>query len=235
VELIANRPRPLPPKPEVGFRAGDLLLLRIVLDAVNPEDQIDRLLRDRRRGRRLVEIAPRAHAGQPSSAAKIRSSSRRRRENVRDSDEPYALRFESPTTRMAPRRRTSSARRGPLIHCAMATASQVMTALVALVHGYFLVLEMFLWVTPFGQKTFHRTEQEQEQTKVLAANQGLYNGFLAAGLVWSVVCPSYQVRLFFLACVVIAGTYGAISVSPRILLVQAVPAAAALALTLIAM
>jgi putative membrane protein len=117
----------------------------------------------------------------------------------------------------------------------MIVASQVLTGLVAALHVYFLVLEMFLWTTPFGQKTFKRTAAEQESTKALAANQGLYNGFLAAGLVWSFFAAApiaIQLRVFFLACVVVAGIYGAITAARQILYVQAVPAAAALAVTL---
>jgi putative membrane protein len=118
----------------------------------------------------------------------------------------------------------------------MSTASHVLTGLVAALHVYFLVLEMFLWTTPFGQKTFRRTREQQEESKVLAANQGLYNGFLAAGLVWSFVAgaAAFDVRVFFLACVVVAGVYGAATVSRAILFVQAVPAALALAVTLAA-
>jgi putative membrane protein len=95
---------------------------------------------------------------------------------------------------------------------------------------------MFLWTTPVGQKAFARSAAEQESTKVLAANQGLYNGFLAAGLVWSLVAADFiavPVRTFFLACVVVAGIYGGVSVSKKILAIQAVPAALALALTLL--
>jgi putative membrane protein len=116
----------------------------------------------------------------------------------------------------------------------MVVASQVLTGLVAALHVYFFVLESFLWTTPFGQKTFRRTASEQEATKSLAVNQGLYNGFLAAGLVWSLVAAApiaIQIRIFFLACVVIAGIVGAITAAKQILYVQAVPAAAALAVT----
>jgi putative membrane protein len=117
----------------------------------------------------------------------------------------------------------------------MATASQVLTGLVAFLHVYFLVLEMFLWATPFGAKTFKRPLEEMQQTKVLAANQGLYNGFLAAGLVWSYFAPAgFEVRVFFLACVVIAGLYGAVTASRSILFVQALPAIAALLVTVLA-
>jgi len=115
----------------------------------------------------------------------------------------------------------------------MTLASQVLTALVALLHVYFLVLEMFLWATPFGAKTFARPLEEMQQTKPLAANQGLYNGFLAAGLVWSLATGAHDTRVFFLACVVIAGLYGAATASRKILFVQALPGAAALAVTLL--
>ena len=108
--------------------------------------------------------------------------------------------------------------------------AHALTALVALEHVYFLVLEMFLWTTPFGMKTFQRTRQEQEQTAVLAKNQGLYNGFLAAGLAWSFVAAGQQLalRTFFLGCVIVAGVYGAASVGRKILWLQALPAALAL-------
>ena len=117
----------------------------------------------------------------------------------------------------------------------MTVASSVLTAVVAALHLYFLVLEMFLWATPVGQKAFGRTAEEQESTRVLAANQGLYNGFLAAGLAWSLVAGdaiALPIRTFFLGCVVVAGIYGGLTASRKILFVQAVPAAAALALTL---
>jgi putative membrane protein len=113
-------------------------------------------------------------------------------------------------------------------------ASNVLTGVVAFLHVYFLVLEMFLWATPFGAKTFKRPLAEMEQTKTLAANQGLYNGFLAAGLVWSFFAANgYDIRVFFLACVVIAGIYGAATASRTILFVQALPATAALIVTLL--
>ena len=116
----------------------------------------------------------------------------------------------------------------------MMTASQVLAGIVAALHVYFLVLEMFLWTTPYGQKTFKRTAAQQEESKSLAANQGLYNGFLAAGLAWSIYNGSLDIRLFFLGCVVIAGLYGAATASRAILFVQALPAAIALAVTLAA-
>jgi len=117
----------------------------------------------------------------------------------------------------------------------MVLASQVLTGLVAALHVYFLVLEMFLWTSPTGQRVFGRTAQEQEASKVLAANQGLYNGFLAAGLAWSLLggdLIALPIRMFFLGCVVVAGIYGGMTASRRILFVQAVPAAVALAITL---
>jgi putative membrane protein len=115
----------------------------------------------------------------------------------------------------------------------MTAASNVLTGLVAFLHLYFLVLEMFLWAKPFGMKTFKRTREEQESTKILAANQGLYNGFLAAGLVWS-YWAGYDVRVFFLACVVVAGVYGAATAARSILFAQAIPGLAALIVTLAA-
>ncbi|MFN0253465.1 MAG: DUF1304 domain-containing protein [Kofleriaceae bacterium] len=115
----------------------------------------------------------------------------------------------------------------------MIAASHVLTGLVAFLHVWFLVLEMFLWATPFGAKTFKRPLAEMKAQKVLAANQGLYNGFLAAGLVWSFFATSgYEIRVFFLACVVIAGIYGAATASRAILFLQAIPAALALGATL---
>jgi putative membrane protein len=118
----------------------------------------------------------------------------------------------------------------------MQIVAKVLIGLVALEHLYFLVLEMFLWTTPRTRATFGMTEAAAETTKVLAANQGLYNGFLAAGLIWSLIAPAAyatQLALFFLGCVVVAGLYGGYSVGTRILLVQALPAAIALALILL--
>lgn len=108
--------------------------------------------------------------------------------------------------------------------------STVLIALVALLHVYFLVLEMFLWDKPLGMKVFRNTPEKAEITKVLAANQGLYNGFLAAGLFWGLSqgAAGGPVKVFFLLCVVVAGVYGALSVSRKILYVQALPAALAL-------
>ncbi len=104
--------------------------------------------------------------------------------------------------------------------------------LVALLHLYFLTLAMFLWSTPFGLRVFGQSLEQAKASSTLAANQGLYNGFLAAGLIWSLVHPlpeiSIQLKMFFLGCVVIAGLYCGYSVSSRILFIQALPAAAAL-------
>ena len=111
----------------------------------------------------------------------------------------------------------------------MSIITLTLIALVALLHAYFLVLEMFLWTRPLGMKVFRLTREKAESTKVLAANQGLYNGFLAAGLMWSILGERRDVATFFLACVVVAGVFGAATVNKRILLVQAVPALLALA------
>jgi putative membrane protein len=104
-----------------------------------------------------------------------------------------------------------------------------LTALVALLHAGFLVLEMLLWNTPFGRRTFGLSEQKAKDTAVLAANQGLYNGFLAAGLLWGLLARDPAICLFFLACVIVAGVFGAATVKRSILFVQAVPAALAAA------
>ena len=104
-----------------------------------------------------------------------------------------------------------------------------MVVIVAALHLYFLVLEMFLWRTPVGLRTFRMTKEIADSSAVLAANQGLYNGFLAAGLVWGLFAGR-PVVTFFLLCVIVAGIYGALTVSRRILFVQAVPAAVALVL-----
>ena len=109
-----------------------------------------------------------------------------------------------------------------------------LVVLVALEHAWFLALEMFLWTKPVGLRTFRQTEEKARSSAALAANQGLYNGFLAAGLVWGLLAPepapAFSIKAFFLACVVIAGVFGSLTVSRRILVVQAAPAALALAL-----
>jgi putative membrane protein len=108
--------------------------------------------------------------------------------------------------------------------------------LVALLHVYFLVLEMFLWDKPAGMKAFGLTLERAKDTKVLAANQGLYNGFLAAGLLWGMLLGAAgdDVKIFFLACVVVAGVFGAITASKKILYIQAAPALLGLILVLLA-
>lgn len=117
----------------------------------------------------------------------------------------------------------------------MSLIANLLIAVVALLHLYFLTLEMFLWDKPLGRKTFGTTEEFATASKTLAANQGLYNGFLAAGLVWGLILgeAGTPVKIFFLACVIIAGVYGAITVSRKILFVQALPAIAALILLLL--
>ena len=114
----------------------------------------------------------------------------------------------------------------------MTTAANILVGLVALLHAYFLVLEMFFWDKPRGRRVFGTTPEFAAASKSLAANQGLYNGFLAAGLIWGLFAGD-PVKIFFLACVVVAGAFGAATVNLKILWVQAVPAAIALALVLI--
>jgi len=108
--------------------------------------------------------------------------------------------------------------------------AQTLVALVALLHLGFLILEMFLWTSPIGRKVFGMNAEKAELTRVLAANQGLYNGFLVAGLLWGLLLGTsgVPVMIFFLSCVIVAGFYGAATVSRKILWVQAVPAIAAL-------
>ena len=110
----------------------------------------------------------------------------------------------------------------------MLILAQILVVLVALLHVYFLVLEMFLWTKPLGLKTFRNSPEKAETTRVLAANQGLYNGFLAAGLLWGLATAQWNVVLFFLGCVLVAALYGAYSVNKRIFMVLGVPAIAAL-------
>jgi putative membrane protein len=114
----------------------------------------------------------------------------------------------------------------------MNTAANVVILLVGLLHIYILVLEMFLWDKPRGLKAFGITAEFAAQTKVLAANQGLYNGFLAAGLLWSVALgqAGFAVKVFFLLCVLVAGVYGGATANKRILFIQALPAAVGLLL-----
>ena len=112
----------------------------------------------------------------------------------------------------------------------------IASGVVAVIHIYILVLEMFLWDTPRGRRVFGTTEAFARESRVLAANQGLYNGFLAAGLVWGIWLGEAGdgVKVFFLGCVAVAGIYGAITVNRRIALVQIVPAAIAMACVLFA-
>ena len=116
----------------------------------------------------------------------------------------------------------------------MLIAANAIIVLVALLHAYFLVLEMFLWTKPAGRKAFGLTPEQAEATKVLAANQGLYNGFLSAGLIYGLYLgpDGNNFKIFFLACVVAAGIYGATTASKKILFIQALPAAIGLALIL---
>ena len=116
----------------------------------------------------------------------------------------------------------------------MTIAATIVVAIVALIHVYILVLEMFLWTTPRGQKAFGLTPEFAQQTKTLAANQGLYNGFLAAGLVFGLLHPDFmvgvQIQIFFLACVAVAGIYGALTAKLSILFIQTLPAFIAIGL-----
>lgn len=116
----------------------------------------------------------------------------------------------------------------------MSAAADTFTALVALLHLWFLILEMFLWTKPLGLKTFRNTPEKAQSSAVLAANQGLYNGFLSAGLIWGVFASDptlgFAVKNFFLGCVIVAGVFGAATVSRRIFMVQAAPAILALGL-----
>lgn len=107
---------------------------------------------------------------------------------------------------------------------------------IALLHIYILVLEMFLWDKPAGMRAFGQTPESASRTKVMAANQGLYNGFLAAGLIWGLLLgpAGTSVKVFFLGCVLVAGLYGAATASRKILFVQAIPAAIGLAMVLAA-
>ena len=120
----------------------------------------------------------------------------------------------------------------------METVGRILIVIVALEHLFFLYLEMFQWTKPTGMRAFGTTPDVAESSKVLAANQGLYNGFLAAGLAWSLLYPDpaigRQIGLFFLACVIVAGVYGGITVKRSILLIQALPALIAAVAVLVA-
>ncbi len=114
----------------------------------------------------------------------------------------------------------------------MQIISTIAVALIALLHVYIMILEMFLWNTPKGRKVFGLSPEFAEASRVLAANQGLYNGFLAAGLIWGLILgpAGYSIKMFFLACIVVAGIFGALTSSKKILYVQAVPGLIALIL-----
>ncbi len=116
----------------------------------------------------------------------------------------------------------------------MAMVANALVALVAALHLFFLVLEMFFWTQPLGRKVFKLTPEFAEASKALAANQGLYNGFLAAGLLWGLAIGDAPIQLFFLGCVVVAGVFGAATVGKKILFVQALPAALAMGVLLLA-
>lgn len=111
----------------------------------------------------------------------------------------------------------------------MSLISQILIAAIAALHVYIMVLEMFLWQSPRARRAFGTSAEFAAQTRVLAANQGLYNGFLAAGLIWALLGGGGTVAVFFLACIAVAGLYGAATASRRILVIQTVPAALALA------
>jgi putative membrane protein len=115
-----------------------------------------------------------------------------------------------------------------------AILADAVVVLVALLHLYFMVLEMFLWDRPFGRRTFGLTPEFASASRRLAMNQGLYNGFLALGLLWGVTAGSLQIKAFFLLCVIAAGVFGALTVNRRIAWVQALPGAVALALVIVA-
>jgi putative membrane protein len=113
----------------------------------------------------------------------------------------------------------------------MALLATALVAHVVVIHVYIVILEMFLWRTERGRRAFGTDQEFADRSAALAQNQGLYNGFLVAGLVWGLIAPDpvgFQVKVFFLALVVVAGAFGAATVNPRILVIQAIPAALAL-------
>ena len=119
----------------------------------------------------------------------------------------------------------------------MITAANILVGLMAALHAYILVLEMFLWTTDRARGAFGTTPEFAEQTRTMAANQGLYNGFLAAGLVWGLIASDptgFAAKVFFLGCIAVAGVYGALTASRRILFVQTVPAVVTLVVVLLA-
>ena len=113
----------------------------------------------------------------------------------------------------------------------MKILAKILTVFVAIEHILFMIVEMFFWQRPLGLGMFDLSPEFAAQTAYMAQNQGLYNGFLAAGLIWGMVGAKRDIRIFFLLCVIVAGVFGAVTVSPPILFVQAVPAALALLLT----
>ena len=117
----------------------------------------------------------------------------------------------------------------------MKPLANLVVALVAVAHLWFLILEMFLWTAPIGLRTFQMTAEVAASSAVLAANQGLYNGFLAAGLVWGLLARhgGFSIKVFFLSCVIVAGVFGAYTATPSILVVQTLPAGIALTLVLL--
>lgn len=114
----------------------------------------------------------------------------------------------------------------------MSTIALVAVYAVAALHIYILILEMFLWTGPIGRRAFATSAEMAAQTRPLAANQGLYNGFLAAGLIWGAITDQRPVVLFFLICVAVAGVFGAITVNRRIFFIQALPALICIALVI---
>jgi putative membrane protein len=114
----------------------------------------------------------------------------------------------------------------------MNIVTNIIIGIVALLHTGFLIIEMFLWDKPTGRSIFRTTTEFATQSKTLAANQGLYNGFLAAGLIWGLFAGD-SVKIFFLSCVIIAGIFGAFTVSKRIFYIQALPALVGLVLLLV--
>ena len=115
--------------------------------------------------------------------------------------------------------------------------ANVLVSVVAILHVYFMFLEMFLWTKPKGLKIFGNTLEKAKASELLASNQGLYNGFLAAGLTWGLLHPSldfsFQIKLFFLSCVILAGLYGTYSVTRKIFYFQALPAVVAMILLMV--
>jgi len=117
----------------------------------------------------------------------------------------------------------------------MTILTSIVIAVIAILHLGFLILEMFLWNHPVGRKTFKMTREVSESSATLAANQGLYNGFLAAGLIWGLLSGDFSVKLFFLSCVLIAGIFGGFTAKRSILYIQALPALLGLILLFLSM